>query len=547
MAQSQLQSIPTPTDSYDHAHCSLATVTSLRALLASFDATVESLSDTVIGHMDRLDSLTERARRCQDKVDRLRKHKDKDQESTGGNRNEGEGESNTVRTIKISCPDCYESVTKMDDIRFELRRQRINMKATTKNTTAPQTKIDYSNSNSNSNSNTTTCNNGNDNDNDNESGSNDNYVVRSSALARARSKSNAAVLSVLQREADGNFEGTAVTDIEHDDASNNTATATATEARPSDVWLDRASAFEETKSARLAVRLDAVPSLVVGTNNSVTIYAAHDDNTTNPNRNDNTVEEEEANYYKLGLRQYERDRSSSTCSAEGSSLRHTCSQQGSVTTDISSGTIGTNYSVLSHATASYRRRQRMQAAASSRRAAGAAPEQDNATNSMSSIIYHGINDRNAATNGINNTSLARQQAMTGSLPYLCELLHDTYGLGTLPNDFEGGNVFKEVHDVCDLTIYGTNQMAYGPQTSSSFNNDENLDANTSQKNVTDRVGKGYSNANGTEKTPILTTAGGAGSRDTTTSLSTKLNPTSYVPDALAKDAGLFQLPENLPL
>ena len=93
----------------------------------------------------------------------------------------------------------------------------------------------------------------------NESGSNNNYVVRLSTLARARSKSNAAILSVLQREAD---------------------------------------------------------------------------NTTNPNRNDNNVEEEEVNYYRLGLRQYKRYKSSSTCSTEGNSLHHTCSQQGSVTAQL---------------------------------------------------------------------------------------------------------------------------------------------------------------------------------------------------------------------
>ena len=291
---------------------------------------------------------------------------------------------------------------------------------------------------------------------------------------------------------------------------------------------------------RLAVRLDAIPSLVVNTNNSVKIYATRVRNSTVPNRSEDTIEEEEANYYRLGLRQYGREKSSSA--SEGSSLHHSCSQQGSVTTSVSGGTLGTNYSVLSHVTASYRRQQRMQAAASSRRAAGAAPKPEGANNSSSSIIYH---DRPGAANPA-NSSLARQHAMTGSLPYLCELLHDTYGIGTLPNDFEGRNVFKEVRDVCNPTMYGTNRMAYGPQIPPSYNNDDKLCTHTTRRNVTDRVESGYSNGNGTEKTPILTKPTAA-SRDTTTSLSTKLNPTSYVPDALAKDAGLFQLPENLPL
>ena len=105
---------------------------------------------------------------------------------------------------------------------------------------------------------------------------------------------------------------------------------------------------------RLAVRLDAIPSLVVNTNNSVKIYATRVRNGTIPNCSDDIIEEEEANYYRLGLRQYRCEKSSSA--SKGSSLRHSYSQQGSVTTSVGGGTLGTNYIVLSYATAFYRRR-----------------------------------------------------------------------------------------------------------------------------------------------------------------------------------------------
>jgi len=446
-----------------------------------------------------LDGLAGRAQKCQEKVNRLRQSRRR-VSGTGGDDGGGGG------SIKVSYPDCYEDVTGIHDIRLELgrRNHRVHQTRQTTSTTI------------------------------NTIGNNDGLE---SAIPKARSKSNAAILSVLQRDA------TVTT-------SNPEYIPTAVhDATPSDVWLDRASAFEEKKTARLAVRLDSVPSLVVS--NSVSNPFTSAATTT-------TVEEDEAQYYQTGLRRIQQQQRSSSGSTESGSNRYNNPKSIiSETVHRDDSTIATNYSVLSHATASHRRRQRIQSTRRNRTIGnenGEEEEEEELGDAASS-----------STNGRYPTTFggARQQAMTGSLPYLCEVLHDTYGLGTVPNDAEGGNVFKGVEDVCDLTIYGTGRMAYyrEPNSPTTATGGGSGDASVKPtRMVNQRHGTGTQvDKTGTKLFNALSagTARSSSSCDggspmepsssSSSSLSSKRNPTSYVPDVLAKDAGLFQLPENLPL
>lgn len=81
-------SIPAPTDSYDHETSFAANVTSIKALLAAFDAQMDSLNESIDHEMERLDQLGTKCDRIENKIETLRK--------------ESEG-----CKIKISCPATY--------------------------------------------------------------------------------------------------------------------------------------------------------------------------------------------------------------------------------------------------------------------------------------------------------------------------------------------------------------------------------------------------------------------------------------------------------
>ena len=75
-----------------------------------------------------------------------------------------------------------------------------------------------------------------------------------------------------------------------------------------------------------------------------------------------------------------------------------------------------------------------------------------------------------------SASSSRQHLMSGSLPYVCEMIHDTHQLGSI----RGSHVFPQVENVCDLFIHGTDEMAYsvgqvsrGEDTSSAQGDGEN--------------------------------------------------------------------------
>jgi len=75
----------------------------------------------------------------------------------------------------------------------------------------------------------------------------------------------------------------------------------------------------------------------------------------------------------------------------------------------------------------------------------------------------------------NISTRGRQQAVSGSNPYLCEVLHDSYGIGTEPKrglvdcsgfsgrgNREGGSEFNPpLSSIDDLTIFNTTRESYG--------------------------------------------------------------------------------------
>ena len=246
-----------------------------------------------------------------------------------------------------------------------------------------------------------------------------------SALAKAKEEANLATRSVLREEA-MEFE---------------------TNAKPSDIWLDRASAFDEKLACQTALHMNSVPPLVAGADNSVKVgpYAKM------------TVTEEEAAYYRDGSLQEKITESQSQLESKKNRNKTTDAQEDDVSimgqshfsAQTGRGTLYTNYS---EGTASHRRRQRKISAARRRKNSNGVVDN---TDRSGSIQRH----RN-----IDAGSSSRQHLMTGSLPYVCEMIHDTHRLGKL----QDSHIFPQVEDLCDLFIYGSNEIAYdlGSKTSS---------------------------------------------------------------------------------
>jgi len=360
-----MQGIPAPTDSYDHENSTKANMTSIRAMIAVFDASMDSLHATIDHHIDRLDDISKRASDCQKQWKSLC-------DESGGDKDHN---SNSV--ITITCPSAYEDVIdESKDLQSDLL----------------------------------------------------------SALSKAREGANSAIRAVLREE----------------------ALAMETTAKPSDVWLDRASAFDERIACQNALQMNTVPPLTVGSDNSVKTTSTSTCTSSSTCSNGKmTVFGEEAKYYKDGAVREKIMEGPSSSQLEPPKKRDTTPDTGSGSGDddmsvmnqsvmseqTGRGTLYTNYSMLSQGTASHRRRQRKLTAALSRKNANGLAEK-------------------TGRSDVGTTS-SRQHMMTGSLPYVCEMLHDTHRLGL------DGHVFPPVEDVCDLFIYGTSEMAYDLHGSSS--------------------------------------------------------------------------------
>ncbi len=414
--------IPVPTDSYDHENCNKANVTSIRALIAAFDASMDSLHNSINIQMAKLDDISKRVEACQQ------------QWSDVGVTTIGDDDDN-VKMFRINIPSNYEDV-----IRGSCEE-------------AFASPIE-------------------------------------SALVRARDEANAAIRSILREEA-MTFETTA---------------------KPSDAWLDRGAGFDRVRACRIAQGMHSVPPLVLPADNSVKgsrIGSFSGENVSTSNSStcgDGTsasaseapcyaVVKEEIKYYKEGIAHlHEMKNPSQTQHNNRNQPQHastpTPDDEGSILMNQSymseyTGR-GTLYTHCSEGTASHRRRQRKLAASMRRKNAmdGGGGGGGSGDDPILRRVGSGgsVNMQHVGSGA--HISSSRQHLMSGSLPYVCEMIHDTHQLGSIRDGAVGhGNVFPEVKDLCDLFIHGTNDLAYS------------LARDVSSASAVQKVGDGKSSGN----------------------------------------------------
>eukprot|EP00586_Coscinodiscus_wailesii_P020704 CAMPEP_0172517810 /NCGR_PEP_ID=MMETSP1066-20121228/288141_1 /TAXON_ID=671091 /ORGANISM="Coscinodiscus wailesii, Strain CCMP2513" /LENGTH=414 /DNA_ID=CAMNT_0013299989 /DNA_START=69 /DNA_END=1314 /DNA_ORIENTATION=- len=143
---------------------------------------------------------------------------------------------------------------------------------------------------------------------------------------------------------------------------------------------------------------------------------------------------------------------------------------------------------------------------------------------------------------------SRRQADSGSLPFSCELLHDVYGAGgERPSGGDAGEFFPVVKSVGELRVFWDGANVYGSGGGSA----------EESKGVVGGDGCGVggefleSRSGGgrvwdlDKKADAERQTGDAG--DSLLFRFSKPNVESYRPEEVSDDAGLFQLPEDLPL
>jgi len=234
---------------------------------------------------------------------------------------------------------------------------------------------------------------------------------------KAHQIASAKILSILKQEAQ-------------------TMETTPNQPLPSDEWLDRASAFQLKQVCSSAKDKNRVPPLFISKENSL------GDINTRGRGCVNSVIRQEAEYYKEAKKRNEISKVKVKVKQD--------KEEDDMDQSVMSGrrtvysTMG-NHSVASYATqgtAAFRRRQRKAHAVTTRRTNG-----------------NGQGGDVGETGGLaspSNISTSRQQLVTGSLPFVCEMIHDTHGLGTM----DGSGVFSPVEHVCDLFYHGTSTMAF---------------------------------------------------------------------------------------
>ncbi len=396
--------IPAPTDSYDHENCTQANLTSIRALIAAFDASMDSLHESIQGEIKRIDEITSRAKRCELQWDEMRnEHKHEHECSRDGNTKGLELDSSKLEStfedsiVQICLPSTYE----------EIFNHKTNQSL------------------------------------DHEHG-------YESAIAKARDQANAAIKSILREDA-MTFESNA---------------------KPSDAWLDRGVGFDQKSACDASRKMLSVPPLLIGAHNSIHDVSVRGNVHGNANVSTSTsasasakVVREEIEYYKNGMNQLQSRKSTATLAASdvsriGAGADDEVSLMNQSYTSGQTG-FGTLYSTYSEGTASHRRRQRKLASAMRRKKQMEGMSGGGIGEGVSGVGTGGgieINSGNLGFGGGVGKSLqsSRQHLMSGSLPYVCEMIHDTHYLGSVHSK----NVFPEVENVCDLFIYGTGEMAY---------------------------------------------------------------------------------------
>ena len=350
--------IPAPTDNYDHPHSILATVTSLRCLSNSFDATMDSLLESIEKQFRRLESLEGRVHRCRELTARA-------------------GEEG--KELRVTLPSSYERAISGPAINEVNRGGRTSSSSRA-------------------------------------SSAHGNGEEEITAVAAARKASDSAIRRALRR------------DGELDDGL----------ARPSDLWLEAPTpGFDEASACRSALRMHAVPDLR------------------------RARLRDELDYYRDvlegGGKGSMKESGSSGALGGGEGLG-----DGSSGGSDDIGSVRTGVSLSSHAlsvigggvTASDRRRQRRVNRELARRR----------RNHLDGGV---IGAPSASDDFASGASSSRQQAASGSLPYLCELLHDAYGVGEAPPTGEDGTVFPEMRFINEAVVFNTDGiLAHRPQLSS---------------------------------------------------------------------------------
>lgn len=403
----RMNRIPAPNDSYDHDNSTVANLTSLRAVIASFEATINSLDNSIETLLQRLSALSHRAQTCAChlKAVQAQIHAANDHDGTintndndNDNVNDASSSNGHVSLVKITCPALYETATGLRDLKTSL-------------------------------------------------------TTELSVLAKARNESQKAIAHVLLEEAQlmqelyGDLEHDEG-DIEEEEDKNNgddddddhvfkrdrTSTTTSiAPAKPADMWLDRASAFQQDEVSQFALQMNAVPPLITDPSSitsSMTNDNAIDITLHKPLHETESVEAQEGVYYKKAMER-----------GQQGVLRNGDDDAGSVYTQGTRGTLMSNYSMTSHATASHRWQQRKMAAAHAKQS----HHHHNHSTGGSSSHPNGL----SSLTDRSETEF-RNRKRYGSLTYLCDMLQDTYGRGSTLSLVQGDDILPPMTTLTDL-------------------------------------------------------------------------------------------------
>lgn len=185
----------------------------------------------------------------------------------------------------------------------------------------------------------------------------------------------------------------------------------------------------------------------------------------------------------------------------------------SVYTEATRGTLVSNYSMTSHATASHRWQQRKMAAAYSHQL-----KNRKATESSSSLSS-------------SQTESVRNRTKYASLTYTCDMLHDTYGLGSTLDRLQGNDVVPPIQSLTDL-------VRIQPLRDEGGGNGKNGTQGTKGDERKNRGGDSFS----TPKRQLLVNR--SIERDSKRSVEDELSVAKGSTSALEKDSKLFQLTED---
>lgn len=269
-----------------------------------------------------------------------------------------------------------------------------------------------------------------------------------SEMFKAKQSAYKAILGVLQKEIQSKQED-GENDVSDESISKESKSFTKLndEPKPSDEWLDRPLAFELEKSCKDAIEKLTRTPLFPSPDNTVSASNLLPDANIMKQNIHSCIYKQEKGYYRDGLMdlaakaKYPKDE---TQNEDMSILMNQSFSSGKGTVYTTFG----NQSVISHATqgtAAYRRQQRKM---KRNRATASRTLESDRNNSLT----------NNARNDYNSAS--RQHLISGSIPYVCELIHDTHGLGTVKEAQKGVGCFPPVEKVTDLFYAGKDDLAY---------------------------------------------------------------------------------------